>query len=46
MMAANDLAVRKHGPIALIDGNLPIIAIAPLDDVNTETISNLQEVTA
>jgi glucosamine--fructose-6-phosphate aminotransferase (isomerizing) len=36
----------KHGPIALIDENVPIIVIAPSDDLFEKTASNLQEVTA
>jgi glutamine---fructose-6-phosphate transaminase (isomerizing) len=34
----------KHGPIALIDKNLPVIAIAPNDDLLEKLKSNLQEV--
>jgi glucosamine--fructose-6-phosphate aminotransferase (isomerizing) len=36
----------KHGPIALIDENLPVIVIAPTDSVLEKTVSNLQEVSA
>jgi glutamine---fructose-6-phosphate transaminase (isomerizing) len=36
----------KHGPIALIDEQLPVIVIAPTDAVLEKTISNLQEVAA
>jgi glucosamine--fructose-6-phosphate aminotransferase (isomerizing) len=36
----------KHGPIALIDEQLPVIVIAPTDPVLEKTISNLQEVSA
>jgi glucosamine--fructose-6-phosphate aminotransferase (isomerizing) len=36
----------KHGPIALIDENLPIIVIAPYDHVFEKTVSNMQEVAA
>ena len=36
----------KHGPIALIDGQTPIIALAPFDDVYEKTLSNIQEVIA
>ncbi len=36
----------KHGPIALIDEETPVIALAPLDDVFEKTASNLQEVAA
>ncbi|HEY1632431.1 MAG TPA: glutamine--fructose-6-phosphate transaminase (isomerizing) [Rhizomicrobium sp.] len=33
----------KHGPIALIDENVPIIVMAPHDAVFEKTISNMQE---
>ncbi len=36
----------KHGPIALIDGDMPVIVIAPTDAVIEKTISNMQEVAA
>ena len=36
----------KHGPIALIDENMPVIVIAPHDRVFEKTISNMQEVAA
>jgi glucosamine--fructose-6-phosphate aminotransferase (isomerizing) len=36
----------KHGPLALIDDNMPVIAIAPLDDLLEKLKSNLQEVKA
>ena len=36
----------KHGPLALIDENMPVIAIAPLDDLLDKLKSNLQEVKA
>jgi glucosamine--fructose-6-phosphate aminotransferase (isomerizing) len=36
----------KHGPIALIDENMPVIAIAPKDVLYDKIISNLQEVVA
>jgi len=36
----------KHGPIALIDEQLPVIVIAPSDPVLEKTVSNLQEVSA
>ncbi len=36
----------KHGPIALIDEQLPVIVIAPTDSVLEKTVSNLQEVSA
>jgi len=34
----------KHGPIALIDNNIPVIAIAPNDELLEKLKSNLQEV--
>jgi len=34
----------KHGPIALIDDSMPVIAIAPNDKLLTKLKSNLQEV--
>jgi len=36
----------KHGPIALIDENMPVVVIAPYDQVFEKTISNMQEVAA
>jgi len=36
----------KHGPIALIDENMPVIIIAPHDLVFEKTASNMQEVAA
>jgi glucosamine--fructose-6-phosphate aminotransferase (isomerizing) len=36
----------KHGPIALIDENMPIIVIAPSDPLFEKTASNMQEVIA
>ncbi len=36
----------KHGPIALIDENVPVIVVAPDDDLLDKTISNVQEVAA
>lgn len=36
----------KHGPIALIDENVPVVVIAPHDDLFDKTISNMQEVAA
>src|SRR4026209_104565 len=34
----------KHGPIALIDEKMPVIVIAPRDDLFEKTVSNMQEV--
>lgn len=36
----------KHGPIALIDRNMPVVVLAPRDEVFDKTISNMQEVMA
>ena len=36
----------KHGPIALIDENMPVIVTAPRDDLFDKTVSNMQEVAA
>lgn len=36
----------KHGPIALVDDNLPVIVIAPKDDYYEKIVSNIQEVKA
>ena len=36
----------KHGPIALIDEDMPVITIAPCDAIFEKTVSNMQEVAA
>jgi len=36
----------KHGPIALIDENVPVIVIAPRDELYEKTVSNMEEVAA
>ncbi len=36
----------KHGPIALIDDSVPIVVLAPRDDLFEKTASNVQEVMA
>ena len=36
----------KHGPIALIDNNLPVIVVAPQDDYYEKILSNIREVKA
>ncbi|MBQ6524301.1 MAG: glutamine--fructose-6-phosphate transaminase (isomerizing) [Atopobiaceae bacterium] len=33
----------KHGPIALIEGGFPVVAIVPADHVHDKTVSNIQE---
>jgi len=42
-IAAGEL---KHGPIALVDEKVPVIAIAPSDALFEKTCSNIQEVSA
>jgi glucosamine--fructose-6-phosphate aminotransferase (isomerizing) len=39
-------AEMKHGPIALIDENMPVVIIAPQDGIHDKVISNIQEVRA
>ena len=39
-------AEMKHGPIALIDANMPVVFIAPHDAVFDKVVSNVQEVKA
>ena len=34
----------KHGPIALIDDSIPVVAIAPNDELLSKLKSNLQEI--
>src|SRR5262245_9958324 len=34
----------KHGPIALIDGEMPVIVMAPQDGVYRKTMGNIEEV--
>ena len=36
----------KHGPLALVDDDMPVIAVAPNDDLLEKLRSNLQEVKA
>ena len=36
----------KHGPIALIDRNVPVVVVAPSDPLFEKTVSNMQEVMA
>jgi glucosamine--fructose-6-phosphate aminotransferase (isomerizing) len=36
----------KHGPIALIDEDVPVIVVAPTDGIFDKTASNIQEVAA
>ncbi len=39
-------AEMKHGPIALIDDNMPVVFIAPKDSTYEKILSNIQEVRA
>ena len=39
-------AEMKHGPIALIDENMPVVCVAPQDPVYAKVVSNMQEVKA
>ena len=36
----------KHGPIALIDEDVPVVVIAPIDALFEKTLSNIEQVTA
>ena len=36
----------KHGPIALVDELMPVIVVAPSDELMEKTLSNMQEVAA
>lgn len=36
----------KHGPIALVDEHVPVIVMAPHDELFDKTVSNMQEVMA
>jgi glutamine---fructose-6-phosphate transaminase (isomerizing) len=39
-------AEMKHGPIALIDENMPVVVIAPQDTLFDKVVSNIEEVKA
>ncbi len=39
-------AEMKHGPIALIDENMPVVVMAPKDSVYNKIISNMEEIKA
>jgi glucosamine--fructose-6-phosphate aminotransferase (isomerizing) len=39
-------AEMKHGPIALIDENMPVVVIAATDHTNDKMISNIEEIRA
>ena len=36
----------KHGPIALIDSDMPVVVIAPHDEMYQKVLSNIQEIKA
>jgi glucosamine--fructose-6-phosphate aminotransferase (isomerizing) len=36
----------KHGPIALVDEDVPVVVMAPMDALFAKTVSNMQEVMA
>jgi len=36
----------KHGPLALVDSNMPVVTVAPADDLLEKLKSNMQEVRA
>ena len=36
----------KHGPLALVDGDMPVVAVAPNDQLRNKLLSNLEEVRA
>jgi len=39
-------AEMKHGPIALIDDDMPVVALAPSDPIYSKVLSNIEEVRA
>lgn len=39
-------AEMKHGPIALVDEEMPVVVIAPHDDLYEKVVSNIQEIKA
>ncbi len=39
-------AEMKHGPIALIDENMPVVIIAPRDELYEKVLSNMEEIRA
>ena len=39
-------AEMKHGPIALIDENMPVVVVVPKDAIYDKVVSNIQEVRA
>mgnify|MGYP001344851162 FL=1 len=45
-MLFRSAAEMKHGPIALIDENMPVIIVATKDDTYEKIINNIQEIKA
>lgn len=39
-------AEMKHGPIALIDSDMPVVVVAPHDEIYKKVLSNIQEIKA
>ena len=39
-------AEMKHGPIALIDDDMPVVVLAPRDRIYSKVVSNIEEVRA
>ncbi|MDE0899588.1 MAG: glutamine--fructose-6-phosphate transaminase (isomerizing) [Longimicrobiales bacterium] len=39
-------AEMKHGPIALIDDDMPVVVLAPRDPIYSKVVSNIEEVRA
>ena len=39
-------AEMKHGPIALIDSDIPVVVVAPHDEMYKKVLSNIQEIKA
>ena len=37
-------AEMKHGPIALIDENMPVVVVAPQDSIYEKVVSNIEEI--
>lgn len=39
-------AEMKHGPIALVDSDMPVVVVAPHDEMYKKVLSNIQEIKA
>ena len=46
MQKAIPAAEMKHGPIALVDENLPVVFVATKDKYYEKIVSNIQEIKA